>query len=103
MLIPGTMGHVTSTHPSPTAYVCQDCVSLTSQWTATSSPQALPLSMLREQGSSSQSNLSWQLDWAFQVLAKPAPVASTIPPDVMKSSLSRPLKFPQRPTGPGHH
>lgn len=69
MLTPGTMGHVTSTHPSPTAYVficsqlyCQDCVSLTSQWTATGSPQALPLSMLREQGSSSQSNLSWQLD-----------------------------------------
>lgn len=56
-----------------------------------------PLSMLREQGSSSQSCLSWQLDWAFQVLAKPAPVASTSPPAVWKSSPSWPLKFPQRP------
>lgn len=63
--------------------------------------RASPLSMLREQGSSSQSTLSWQLDWAFQVLAKPAPVASTSPPAVLKSSPSRPLKFPQRPEGPG--
>lgn len=65
------------------------------------SGQASPLSMLREQGSSSQSSLSRQLDWAFQVLAKPAPVASTSPPAVLKSSPSRPLKFPQRPEGPG--
>lgn len=63
--------------------------------------QASPLSMLRAQGSSSQSSLSSQLDWAFQVLAKPAPVASTSPPAVLKSSPSRPLKFPQRPEGPG--
>ena len=63
--------------------------------------QASPLSMLRAQGSSSQSSLSPQLDWAFQVLAKPAPVASTSPPAVLKSSPSRPLKFPQRPEGPG--
>lgn len=61
--------------------------------------RASPLSMLRAQGSSSQSSLSWQLDWAFQVLAKPAPVASTSPPAVLKSSPSRPLKFPQRPEG----
>lgn len=63
--------------------------------------RASPLSMFREQGSSSQSSLSWQLDCAFQVLAKPAPVASTSPLAVLKSSPSRPLKFPQRPEGPG--
>lgn len=63
--------------------------------------RASPLSMLREQGLSSQSSLSWQLDWAFQVLAKLAPVASTSPPAVWKSSPSWPLKFPQRPEGPG--
>ncbi|KAK2081106.1 hypothetical protein P7K49_040221 [Saguinus oedipus] len=63
--------------------------------------QASPLSMFREQGSSSQSSLSRQLDCAFQLLAKPAPVASTSPLAVLKSSPSRPLKFPQSPEGPG--
>lgn len=61
------------------------------QWPKASAPRrggVSPVSMLSEQGSSSQSSLSWQLDWAFQVLAKLAPVASTRPPAVLKSSLS---------------
>ena len=57
----------------------------------------LPFSRLRLHGSANLLSMSRQLACVFQLLAKPADVASTTPLSLRKSSAWFLLKFPHRP------
>lgn len=63
----------------------------------------LPLSRLRLQGSSKLLLILGQPAWVFQLLTKPAAVASGTPLSFRKSSAWLLLKFPHRPAGRHHH
>lgn len=63
----------------------------------------LPLSRLRLQGFSKLLLRLGQPACVFQLLTKPAAVASGTPLSLRKSSAWLPLKFPHRPAGRHHH